>query len=82
VDYKITTQPNPFNSSTLIRFGQMPPSGFTVELLDAQGRAVRSYTDLSVAALRIERDGLPAGAYFYRVISSEGISVGKLVVAD
>lgn len=82
VDYKITTQPNPFNTSTLIRFGQMPPSGFSVELLDTQGRTVRTYADLAVAALRIERDGLPAGTYFYRVISSEGISVGKLVAVD
>ena len=81
-DYEITALPNPFSTSTLLRFGQMPPSGFSVALLDAQGRIVRTYTDLSSATLRIERAELPAGPYFYRVLSENGIGTGKLIITD
>jgi hypothetical protein len=82
LNYRVSLQPNPFVSSTLIRFGEMPPAGYSIEILDIQGRVLRTYQDQSGASVRIEREGLSAGTYFYRVISSEGASTGKMIVAD
>lgn len=53
----------------------------SVRLINANGQVVRMYNGLSTNNLIIERDGLPAGLYFFAAQLSSGQSaVGKIIM--
>lgn len=77
--------PNPFSRSTTISFSSK--GGTTViQLFDASGRAVKTLTQQQYGngqfSITIDRDNLPAGNYFYRLINSEGQWSKQLAIVD
>lgn len=81
--FEIGNFPNPVQSSTTITFTS-PAAFITINLLDANGRFVRKIAEGNFAAGKhkvvMERNGLPAGTWFYQVrLNGFGIT-RKLVV--
>lgn len=77
--------PNPFSRQTTITFGS--EGGLTtIQLFDVNGRKVKTLFQQQMERGRheitINRDGLPAGNYFYRLINGKNSSTKKLVVVD
>lgn len=79
VDLGVQASPNPFHDATTLHFPQGRGGEALVELLDLQGRVVRRYSGVTGGRLRIERGGLAAGSYGYR-ISGPVSATGRLVV--
>ncbi len=71
--------PNPFHDRTVLLFHQGSGEQAHLELLDLQGRVVRTYDGVKSGRLVIERNDLAPGSYFYR-ISGSGTNTGRLVV--
>jgi hypothetical protein len=69
--------PNPFNGSTTIRWQQSQTAYTSLKIFDAAGRQVMAFNlqlmPAGIHALRIDASSLPAGIYFYRLIS-DGMS--------
>ncbi len=76
--------PNPFNPVTTIEFGLRIDSEVSLKVFDIQGREVRTLVDGELKAGHYETPfvgtTLPAGMYFYRLISNEGIITKKMVL--
>lgn len=77
--------PNPFSRSTTINFTSK--GGTTViQLFDASGRAVKTLTQQQYGtgqfSITVDRDGLPAGNYFYRMITSDGQWSKQMAIVD
>lgn len=67
VDEWIRVRPNPFSIGTTIGFSSPLAIGTVIELLDIQGRIVRSEIGTSSGAHYLERGDLEAGVYLLRV---------------
>jgi Secretion system C-terminal sorting domain len=67
--------PNPFNTSTSIRFSLSVPERVKIEVYNAQGHLVRTLLDDNLLAgpqeINFEAEGLPAGIYFYKMITGK-----------
>jgi len=84
----LAAQPNPFRGSTTVEF-RVPAAGpVTLAVHDVAGRRVRTLHDGPLAAgpHRQAWDGrsddgrlLPAGTYFVRIFTEDGVAAGKLV---
>lgn len=75
--------PNPFNPTTVLRFGLPAAGSVRLELFDVSGRRVRTLVDgvrtPGWHSVRLEADSLPSGAYVYR-LTAGGRSVSRPVV--
>ncbi|MBI5021983.1 MAG: T9SS type A sorting domain-containing protein [Ignavibacteriales bacterium] len=76
--------PNPFNPLTVIRY-QLPISGWvTMKVYDVIGRDVVTLVNefKKIGSYEVKYDGtkLPAGVYFYRLISGNYSKTKKLVL--
>jgi|GEM_PF-2158669 len=85
----VTVSPNPFNSTTRIRFSVSTPGYGTVEVYDIQGREVAVLLNglLSAGSREIQWNGthkngnpVVSGEYLVRVATADGSSVHKVVV--
>jgi hypothetical protein len=76
----ISASPNPMNDQTVISITGVIEPGTQLELISVQGKLLRS-VNVTANTVTVERDGLEAGVYLYRLVSS-GISsaAGKLIV--
>lgn len=73
--------PNPFSDYTLLDPGITSPVPYTLALYNAQGQLMRSSTGIISGAIKIERNGLSSGLYFYRLSGpKELLANGKLVI--
>jgi hypothetical protein len=81
--------PNPFNSSTTIRFDLPQASRVTLEVFDVGGRKVGSAQGrplhdvwMPAGSHEVTFDGseLPSGIYLYRLIAGQHTATGKLVL--
>ncbi len=64
--------PNPFNPSTIIKFGLPSASVVSIDIYNVTGRAIRKLLDseslsAGVYKFNFEAGDLPSGIYFYRV---------------
>jgi hypothetical protein len=82
----VVASPNPLSTSTKIHFG-LPRDGREVraQVFDAQGRLVETLAngpmDRGTHTLTWNARGLPAGQYFFRLVTEDGLSSGgKLVL--
>ncbi len=74
--------PNPFNVYTTIRFNAAI-SNAELNIYDVYGQKVRSLNNISGDQLKIERENLSPGLYFYEMNEADkSISAGKLIIAD
>lgn len=60
--------PNPVNKIATVTLGEMPVTEFEVEILDANGRSIRSWNEMS-SSFEIDFSNIPAGLYLLRVSS-------------
>ena len=68
------------NESTTFRFNNPANSPMNLEILDATGKVVRIYNNINGNEFTIQREGLPAGMYLYRMTSELGFRSGKLLM--
>ena len=65
--------PNPFNSSTIIKYELQEDCRLNLSLLDINGREIKKLEEGSFEAgyyaLRLHSTDLPSGIYFYRLIA-------------
>jgi hypothetical protein len=87
--YRLIARPNPASSNILIQFETRGPGVVTVDIYDVTGRQIEVLQTSVRKAGRHEvfwnlkdHDGerVPAGTYFYRVNTAEGIQTGKIAV--
>ncbi|MEL6822411.1 MAG: alkaline phosphatase D family protein [Calditrichota bacterium] len=76
--------PNPFNGSSTIRFHLPEADQVRLELFDTQGRHVDTLINQRRSAgwhaAPVNSDDLASGSYFYRLITSKGSAVRKLML--
>jgi hypothetical protein len=71
--------PNPFNDFTTLRFANPSRSSHMIELVDMTGRIVRTYNNVKGTEIRIEKENLQQGSYFFRISGANNQS-GRLVI--
>jgi hypothetical protein len=81
-DLKIAVSPNPFKSSTYITFSNPSNKAHTLTLLDAVGRTVRTYKNVTSELVEIQRDGLTAGMYFAVLKNADGQALTQKLMAE
>ncbi len=79
-DVKFSVYPNPSSDYFVIKNGSSK-SDMDVQMIDINGKFVRSYTDVSGGEMTIDGNGLARGAYFIKVTSG-GKQVIKQVVFE
>lgn len=73
--------PNPFSETARIELHSRQLENGTFELFDVLGNKVRGMDGLTGTGLTIDREGLPAGIYFYQLVDAgKMIAAGKLSV--
>ena len=78
--------PNPFNSTTSIRFCLPRRADAVLRIFDISGRAVRELRPGALAAgshrIRFDAGGLASGVYLVRLVTGDGMSAaGKMVLS-
>lgn len=71
--------PNPFTEETVMTFHLPKGDRTTIDLLDLQGRVVRTYGNVKENRLVIRKGDLASGTYVYR-IAGAAQSTGRLVI--
>ncbi len=79
-NFEVAITPNPLKESTRFNFSQDSQNPMTLEILDATGKQVRVFTNITGRNFEFQREGLPAGLYFYRINSEMGIRSGKMIM--
>ena len=76
--------PNPFNSTTTIRFVVEEQADVSLSVWDVSGQAVRRVLDRSQAPgiyeVQFNADDLPSGTYFVRLQTASGIESHQMVL--
>jgi hypothetical protein len=76
--------PNPFNPSTLIRYGVPDQGHVRVSIYDALGRPVTRLVDEVVSrgyhSVRWAADNLPSGVYLYRLETAGHVETRKMLL--
>ena len=73
--------PNPFTDHTTMIFDNPNNQNYTLTIFNAQGFIVRKSTDITSNRLRIERNDLPSGFYYYQLANRDNIVAnGKLII--
>ena len=82
--------PNPMRAHAVISFATSRPGPLRAEIFDASGRRVRrlageaeypaGWHTLAVDGRDDRGSALPAGMYFYRILSADGDATGRLVL--
>ena len=74
-----TVYPNPFTTETTI-FSAVDLADTTFSLYDQTGKLVRDIKNFSGNKIVLNRQGLCAGLYFYRITKgNHSVSVGKII---
>jgi uncharacterized delta-60 repeat protein len=78
----VTVFPNPFSVTTTIRLPVLVHQA-TLNILDLQGRKVKSVASISGTDIDVDRDGLAAGVYVVHLISDNKVlATEKIVIVD
>ncbi|HDQ43994.1 MAG TPA: T9SS type A sorting domain-containing protein [bacterium] len=76
--------PNPFNPSTVIGYRLSEKTKVTLDVMDVQGRHIRTLVqDVQAAgryAVTFDAGDLPSGLYFYRLATHQSIQVGRMLL--
>jgi Secretion system C-terminal sorting domain len=81
-DLKIAVSPNPFKSATYITFSNPSNKAHTLTLLDAVGRVVRTYQDITSDIVEIQRGSMTAGMYFAVLKNADGQAITQKLMAE
>ena len=77
----IKVYPNPFNAYTTIEFKNLKKEKHTLTIYNSLGQLVRQFDNISNGQIRIERDNLTNGLYFFQLrTDSEIIGNRKFII--
>ncbi len=77
-----TISPNPFSTLAIIRTDHLLWNA-TLTVYNSYGQQVKQMKNISGHEIKLQRDGLPGGLYFIRLVQdNKTYSVGKLVITD
>jgi hypothetical protein len=77
---KSTIYPNPFNTSATIHFSATQKNA-TLDVFDVCGKKIRTFENISGESFKIERDNLPEGIYFVRLVEdNKVVATEKFVI--
>ncbi len=80
VPVSVTVYPNPASESVNIKFESLVDRMINVQIMDAQGRIVRTdRIEISVIQKTINLQDLPSGVYFLKLIKGNLVNVYKIV---
>lgn len=75
--------PNPFRGATTLSYSLSEATHVMLEIYDVRGRRVGAIEDADAAAgtrrIAFDAAALPSGVYFYRLQTSRGAHIGKMV---
>ena len=78
---ELTANPNPFNNYTTIVFEKFKTEKLKFTLFNTLGQSVRQIENISNGKIRIERNELKNGIYFFTLCSNIAVvGSGKLVI--
>jgi Secretion system C-terminal sorting domain len=81
IDDKVSLCPNPFSDYTILSFDNPDKHEYTLRLFNAQGQNVLFINKVVSEKIRIERNNIPAGVYYYQLRSEYKVGIiGKLIV--
>jgi len=76
--------PNPFNPSTKIRYSVPQSSNVVIKVFDILGNEIETLVNeekpMGSYDVKFEGANLPSGIYFYRLKTSEFISIKKMLL--
>ncbi len=76
LEYRLTTYPNPFNSSTTVEYHLPGPDNVSLKIYDILGREVTTLPDgmrtPGVHSVEFDASGYPAGLYFLELETAKG----------
>lgn len=74
--------PNPFSSSTTLQFNTMITNA-ELNLYTVYGKKIRTKNNINENKIKIERENLSSGIYFYELIQdSKKVATGKFVISE
>ena len=79
---KMAVSPNPFKSATYVTFNNPNNKAHTLTLMDAVGRVVRTYNNITSDIVEIQRGEMTAGMYFAILKSVDGQSITQKLMAE
>jgi len=80
---KFTTYPNPFNEHTTIELGNSKNAEFRLMVFNMQGQVVKTIDHISGKQVKVEKEDLVNGMYFFQVLSENTIvGTGKFVLSE
>jgi hypothetical protein len=79
--FTYSVYPNPFSQNATIQFENFKNEKFTLILMDAEGRTVKTIGNITTDKVEIDRAGLPCGLYFFQLQTEGEIRTsGKIIV--
>lgn len=72
--------PDPMSDEARVVFNQALPSAARIELVDVNGRVVRTLNGNGMREVLIERGALPSGIYLLRIVSGPGAATAARLV--
>lgn len=79
---KMAVAPNPFKASTYVTFNNPSNKAHTLTLMDAVGRVVRTYNNITSDIVEIQRGDMTAGMYFAILKNVDGQSITQKLMAE
>lgn len=76
---QVQVYPNPFVTSTTISFQNPSGQSFDLEIVDLNGKVVRSLSGIRGEQVVIERGDLPSGLFLFRLMGPQN-HTGKLML--
>lgn len=81
LDPKISLFPNPASERFSIRFNNPTLLPHQVIIFNSLGQVVRTVKELKTEEIKIERENLPNGVYFYQLVQDKNLlNSGKLIL--
>jgi hypothetical protein len=79
---QIAVSPNPFKTSTYVTFNNPSNKAHTLTLMDAVGRVVRTYNNVTSNIVEIQRGDMTAGMYFAVLKNADGQAITQKLMAE
>ena len=81
INTDIKIYPNPFKENATLRLGKdVSLSGAGIVIYDVLGKTVRVIANIHSYEIKIERNNLPEGLYFYKFTNGAQTTTGKLII--
>lgn len=73
--------PNPFSDYTTLQFDNLKNENYNLEVFNNLGQLIKTIANINTNSVKIERDGLNSGIYFFRLQSDkQGVAAGKFIL--